>query len=116
MNHDAAQKQAQLLEAQQAQRHHQTLAASSSSSSSLQAQLALSPPVLPHKETIGHGRSWRTLVFLARYVSFFICCCINVNLFRCRSIPCRRCCCTDRVRARAGMVPMDGDVWMDGVV
>ncbi|KAK3489599.1 uncharacterized protein B0T23DRAFT_204645 [Neurospora hispaniola] len=77
MNHDAAQKQAQLLEAQQAQRHHQTLAAaaaaaaaaSSSSSSSLQAQLALSPPVLPHKETIGHGRSWRTLVFLASWLS-----------------------------------------------
>lgn len=38
-----------------------------SPTTSLQAQLALSP--VPLKETIGHGRSWRTLVFLARYVS-----------------------------------------------
>ncbi|KAK3335069.1 hypothetical protein B0H65DRAFT_512686 [Neurospora tetraspora] len=79
MNHDAAQKQAQLLEAQQAQRR-QALAAARhggllashgqgmmSPTTSLQAQLALSP--VPHKGTIGHGRSWRTLVFLASWLS-----------------------------------------------
>ncbi|KAH7628930.1 hypothetical protein B0T09DRAFT_267767 [Sordaria sp. MPI-SDFR-AT-0083] len=48
--------------------HHGSLLSSQgqgmmSPSTSVQAQMALSP--VPHKETIGHGRSWRTLVFLA---------------------------------------------------